>query len=75
MDLNNLIWNEINKANIQVLNPIFHFKLCLLVLQILLNVSVALEKSVIDINNDIQIFGLRSSDLTLISRMINLKIN
>lgn len=70
-----MIGYEINEADIQVLNTIFHFKLCLLILQVLLNIGIPLEESVIYINHNIQIFGLRSSDLTFICGVMNLKIN
>jgi hypothetical protein len=75
LNLNDLIADEINEANIQILKTIFHFHLYLLILKILLNIGVSLQESVIYIDNNIQIFGLRCSDLTLICWMMNLKIN
>ena len=58
LNLHDLITDEINETNIQVFDAVFCFQLALLVLQILLNVSIALEKSVVDIYHNIQIFRL-----------------
>ena len=58
LNLNDLIADEINETNVQILNTIFHFHLYLLILEILLNIGVSLQESVINIDNNIHILGL-----------------